>query len=71
MGFGVVIKLCLMMSSLTPFHGTGLGFMLPNFPVFGGGNGSLMLLLGFLASCDLLNLLRPFLFISIYIVTFL
>ena len=65
-----------MMSSLTPFRGTSLGFMLSNFPVFGGGIGSLTLLLGFLASCfnsnllncDLLNLLRSFLSISIYTV---
>ena len=71
-----------MMSSLTPFHGTGLEFILSNFPVFGGGIGSIIsscsltLLLDFLApcfnsnliSCDLLNLLRSFLFISIYIV---
>ena len=57
-GFGVVIKLCLMMSSLTPFRGTG---------------SLTLLLLGFLASCfngnsiscNLLNLLRSFLFISI------
>ena len=68
-----------MMSSLMPFRGTGLGFMLSNFPVFGGGIGLLTQLLGFLASCfssnliscDLLNLLRSFLLISIYIVTFL
>ena len=65
-----------MMSSLKPFRGAGLGFMLSNFPVFGGGIVSLTLLLGFLVSCfnsnliscDLLNLLRSFLFISIYIV---
>ena len=25
------------MSSLTPFRGTGLGFMLSHFPVLGGG----------------------------------
>ena len=74
-----------MMSSLMPFRGTGLGFMLSNFPAFGGGIGSIIsscsltLLLGFLASCfnsnliscNLLNLLRSFLFISIYIVTIL
>ena len=68
-----------MMSSLTPFRGTGLWFYAFQFPVFGGGIGSLTQLLGVLASCfssnliscDLLNLLRSFLFISIYIVTFL
>ena len=83
MGFGGLSRNCSgggsMMSSLTLFHGTGLGFMLSHFPVLGGGIGliisscSLTLLLSFLASffnsnlisCDLLNLLRSFLFISI------
>ena len=68
-----------MMPSLMLFHGTGLGLMLSHFPVLDGRIGliisscSLMLLLGFLASsfdsnlmnCDLLNLWRSFLFISI------
>ena len=63
-----------MMSSLTLFCGTGLGFTLSHFSVLGGGMGliisacSLILSLGFLASCFnsyLLNLLRSFLFISI------
>ena len=36
-----------MMSSLTHSRGTGLGFMLSNFPVFGGGIGLLTLLHGF------------------------
>ena len=42
-----------MVSSLTLFRGTGLGFMLSHFPVLGGGIGliisscSLTLLLGF------------------------
>ena len=83
MGFGGLSRNCFgggnMMSSLTLFRGTGLGFMLSHFPVLGGGIGliisscSLMLLLGFLASCfnsnliscDLCSLLRSFLFISI------
>ena len=68
-----------MMSSLTLFHGTGLGFTLSHFPVLSGGIGLiissclLMLSLGFLASCfnsnliscNLLNILRSFLFIFI------
>ena len=68
-----------MRSSLTLFHGMGLGFMFFHFPVLRGEIGliisacSLMLSLGFLASCfnsnliscNLLNLLRSFLFISI------
>ena len=68
-----------MMSSSTLFHRMGLGFMFFHLPALNDGIGliisscSLMLLLGFLASClnisliscDLLNLLRSFLFISI------
>ena len=68
-----------MRSSLTLFRGMGLGFMFFHFPVLRGEIGliisacSLMLSLGFLASCfnsnliswDLLNLLKSFLFISI------
>ena len=71
--------ICLMRFLLTLFCGMGLGFMFFHFPVLGGGIGlivstcSLMLSLGFLASCfngnliscDLLNFLRYFLFISI------
>ena len=34
-----------MMSSLTLFRRTGLGFTLSHFPVLGGGVGLLMLLL--------------------------
>ena len=83
MGFGGLSRNCSgggnMMSSLTLFRETGLGFMPSHFPVLGGRIGliifscSLMVLLGFLdssfnsnlISCDLLNLLRSFLFISI------
>ena len=41
-----------MMSSLTPFRGTSLGIMLSNFPVFGGGIGSII------SSCSLTLLLQ-------------
>ena len=68
-----------MMSSLMLFDGMGSGFMLSHFPALSYGIGliisscSLTLLLGFLdscfnsnfISCDLLNLLRSFLFIFI------
>ena len=81
-GFGGLSRNCFggnTMFSLRFFRGTGLGFTLSHFPVLCGGIGfiisscSLMLSLGFLASCfnsnliscDLLNLLRSFLFISI------
>ena len=61
MGFGGLSRNCSrggnMMSSLTLFRGTGLGFMLSHFPVLSGGidliisSCLLMLLLGSLASC--------------------
>ena len=40
--FGLVIKLCLIMSSLTFFRGTGLGFTFSHFPVLGGGVGLML-----------------------------
>ena len=48
---------CNIMSSLTLFRGTGLGFTLSHFPVIGGEIGLLMLSLfnGNLINCDLLN----------------
>ena len=48
---------CNIMSSLTLFRGTGLGFTLYHFPVIGGEIGLLMLSLfnSNLINCDLLN----------------
>ena len=48
---------CNIMSSLTLFRGTGLGFTLSHFPVIGGEIGLLMLSLfnSNLINCDLLN----------------
>ena len=68
-----------MMPSLTLFRGMGLGFMFFHLPALSDGIGLIISsclltsLLGFLASCfninliscDLLNILRSFLFISI------
>ena len=54
-----------MVSSLTLFHGTGLGFMLSHFPVLGGGVGFFRRFINNLINCPLVSFLRSFFSISI------
>ena len=54
-----------MMSSLTLFRRTGLGFTLSHFPVLGGAVGFFRWFINNLINCPLVSFLRSFFSISI------